>query len=262
MIKISHEVPACLLEESLNFNDYDYALPHLLESNEKYRNFFLKSKESGREIYLDNSLHELGYAMDNKTLLKWIEILEPSNFFVPDVWENKTQSTIKAREWSKINTPENTTKIAVVQAQSLNDAILCVRTYVDLGYKKIAFSYGANYYSDISSHPNKSISKALGRVQVLSEIQNCNILTPSHKIHLLGTACPVEFTLYKDIKGIESIDTSNPIMAAIENIKYSNVGIYDKPKANLNNFFDIPKEKIDMDLVTHNVNIFKSLIKY
>lgn len=262
MIKISHEVPACLLEESINFNDYDYALPHLLESNEKYRNFFLKSKELGREIYLDNSLHELGHAMDNKTLFKWIEKLEPSNFFVPDVWEDKTQSVIRAREWSKFELPENTTKVAVVQAKSLGEAILCVKTYVDLGYEKIAFSYGAEYYNEIFPHPNKSIGKALGRVEALSEIQKCQILNSSHRIHLLGTACPIEFALYKDIKGIESIDTSNPIMAAIENVSYNNVGIYNKPKANLNNFFDIDKEKINLDLLTHNVNTFKSLIKY
>ena len=261
MIKISHEVPLCLLEESLSFNDYDYALPHLLESNEEYRNFFLESKKNGREIYLDNSLHELGYAMDNKILLKWIEILEPSNFFIPDVWENKTQSIVRAREWSKFILPENVTKVAVVQAKSLGDAIQCAKIYSDLGYKKIAFSYGANYYNEVSSHPNKSIGKALGRVQTISEIQKLNILTPSHKIHLLGTASPFEFALYKDIKGIESIDTSNPVMAAIENISYNNVGTHDKPKANLNNYFDIDKEKINIDLLNHNVNIFKQLFK-
>lgn len=261
MIKVSHEVPLCLLEESLSFNDYDYALPHLLESNEEYRNFFLKSKENRREIYLDNSLHELGYAMNNKILLKWIEILEPSNFFVPDVWENKNQSIVKAREWSKFELSESVTKVAVVQAKSIGEAILCAKTYVDLGYKKIAFSYGANYYNEVFPHPNKSIGKALGRIHVLSEIQKLQILNPSHRIHLLGTASPFEFALYKDIKGIESIDTSNPIMAAIENISYNNVGTHNKPQANLNNYFDIDKEKINMSLLNHNVNIFKQLLK-
>ena len=43
-IKISHEVPLCLLEESLKFCDYQYALPHLLESNETYRLHFLRCK--------------------------------------------------------------------------------------------------------------------------------------------------------------------------------------------------------------------------
>ena len=58
MVKISHEVPKCLLEESLSFNMYDYCLPHLMEEDEEYRKFFMKSKDIGREIFLDNSLHE------------------------------------------------------------------------------------------------------------------------------------------------------------------------------------------------------------
>jgi len=29
-VKISHEVPFCLLEQSREFNDYDYLLPHLM----------------------------------------------------------------------------------------------------------------------------------------------------------------------------------------------------------------------------------------
>ncbi len=30
-VKISHEVPFCLLEKSREFNDYDYCLPHLMD---------------------------------------------------------------------------------------------------------------------------------------------------------------------------------------------------------------------------------------
>ena len=81
MIKISHETPKCLLSHSINFNDFQYALPHLLESDEEYRNHFLKCKQNNIEIYLDNSLHELGYSIDDDILFKWIKILEPSTFF-------------------------------------------------------------------------------------------------------------------------------------------------------------------------------------
>ena len=33
MVKVSHEVPMCLLEKSKEFNDYQYGLVHLLEVN-------------------------------------------------------------------------------------------------------------------------------------------------------------------------------------------------------------------------------------
>ena len=62
MIKVSHEVPRCLLEDSKNFNDYDYCLPHLLDEDDQYREFFYQAKEEGRYIIMDNSLHELGKA--------------------------------------------------------------------------------------------------------------------------------------------------------------------------------------------------------
>ena len=46
-MKISHEVPICLLEDSLDFNDYQYCLPHLLDKDEDYKNFFYKAKQEG-----------------------------------------------------------------------------------------------------------------------------------------------------------------------------------------------------------------------
>jgi hypothetical protein len=36
------------------------------------------------------------------------------------------------------------------------------------------------------------------------------------RIHLLGCSLPQEFLYYNDIKQIESIDTSNPVMAAFD----------------------------------------------
>ncbi len=114
MIKISHEVPICLLEHSLKFNSYDYCLPHLLDQNEEYRNFFYKSKAEGRYIIMDNSLHELGKAYDSSRLMHWINELQPNEFIVPDVWENRTKSVVNARQWANVELPENVTKVAVV----------------------------------------------------------------------------------------------------------------------------------------------------
>jgi hypothetical protein len=256
-IKISHETPFCLLEKSLEHNDYQYALPHLLESSEEYKNHFLKCKEKGIEIYLDNSLHELSYAMDDKTLLKWINILKPSNFFIPDVWEDKNKSVQNARSWASVSLPDGVTKVAVVQAKSIGEAIECTQTYFDLGYKKIAYSYGASYYNDVCPHPNKDLGKALGRLQVISTLYDMKLLLPTSRVHLLGTCVPQEFGWYKDIECIESIDTSNPVMAAVEGIMYDFHGLYSKPKVNMNQAQGMPIESIDMDLYHHNMDMFK-----
>jgi hypothetical protein len=261
MFKISHETPICLLEESKNFCDYQYALVHLLEKDENYRNHFLNCKQQGIEIYLDNSLHELGYAMDNATLLKWVNILEPSNFFIPDVWQNYNASIVNAKEWSKIQLPKGVTKVAVIQAEEKSKVGLCYQTYRDLGYEKIAFSYGADYYNTMSSYPNKNIGKALGRVELISRLYDCDIILNSHKVHLLGTACPFEFSLYKDMSFIESIDTSNPIMATIDGIRYNTLGMHSKPKSNMNDNVYMDLKDIDKELLYHNIESFKNLTK-
>ena len=147
-IKVSHEVPFCLLNYSREFNDYDYCLPHLLDQNEEYKAYFIQAKAEGRYIVMDNSLHELGTAYDNKCLMYWINVLEPNEFMVPDVWENKVASIVNARAWSKYELPEGVTKVAVVQAKSIEEAAECYTKYKILGYRKIAFSYGANYYQE------------------------------------------------------------------------------------------------------------------
>ena len=234
MIKISHETPRCLLEDSLRYNDFLYALPHLLEKDETYRNFFLKCKGDGREIYLDNSLHELSYVMDDDILLKWLNILQPSTFFVPDVWENQLDTIANAHRWIKYQDEfPNTTFTAVVQASSLREAGECYKTFKNIGYKKIAFSYGASYYNDLFLHPNKNIGKAFGRVNAISIMYHTGVIEDTDRIHLLGCTLPFEFSLYKDMPFIESCDSSNPVMAAIDGIYYSD-GMQDQKSTRLN----------------------------
>lgn len=259
MIRVSHEVPLCLLKDSKRFNDYQYALVHLLEENEEYRNHFIECKNEGIPIYLDNSLHELGTAIGGDTLLKWINILEPQHVFVPDVWEDKNATLVQAKVWAKITYPKNTTPIAVVQANNYNEALECYIILKDLGYKKIAFSYGASYYNRVSFHPNPYLGKALGRIQVISELYKNGIIQDTDQIHLLGCAVPQEFGWYQGFNFIKSIDTSNPVMAALEGVKYAEYGLYFKPKANMNNYLNVSKDSIDIETLAHNLVEFRKI---
>ena len=258
-MKISHEVPICLLEDSLDFNDYQYCLPHLLDQDEDYKNFFYKVKQQGVYTIMDNSLHELGHAYDRSRLLYWIDELKPNEFIIPDVWQNTTASIVNAREWSKVILPKEVTKVAVVQARNFLDAVLRYQTYKDLGYKKIAFSYGAEYYLDHSNHPNKNLAKALGRIEVVSRMYNMGLIQPSDRVHLLGCQVPQEFSWYKNAGFIETIDTSNPIMATLDGIQYGRNGLLDKPKANMNDHFYTTE--IDYNLLDWNLRMFRKLLK-
>tara|TARA_R110000751_G_scaffold1379_8_gene5202 strand:+ start:2021 stop:2812 length:792 start_codon:yes stop_codon:yes gene_type:complete len=258
-IKISHETPLCLLEDSKRFNDYDYCLPHLLDEEPGYLEYFLEAKRQGRYIIMDNSLHELGEAYTHERLIHWVNELKPNEFIVPDVWENCIESVQNAEIWNLYDFPENTEKVAVVQAKTLHEASQCVKAYKDLGYGKICFSYGASYYNDICTHPNKDLGKALGRLFVISTLLKTGELKQDDRVHLLGCAVPQEFGWYKDINCIESIDTSNPVMATLEDIKYSNQGLIKKPKANMNDYFYMLGSQVDYDLLEYNIDKFRKI---
>ena len=259
MMKVSHETPLCLLEDSKKFNDYDYCLPHLMDEEPAYLDYFLKAKAEGRYIIMDNSLHELGEAYNHERLLHWIEEIKPNEFIVPDVWCDRDASIGNAIKWSSIKLPQNVEKVVVVQANTIHEASTCYKTYKDLGYKKIAFSYGASYYNDVVPHPNKDLGKALGRLSVISALLKTKVITQSDRIHLLGCSVPQEFGWYRGFECIESIDTSNPVMATLENIRYLNVGLDKKPKANMNDFFYMGGDKIDYNLLDYNLSKFKQI---
>jgi hypothetical protein len=76
---------------------------------------------------------------------------------------------------------------------------------------------------------------------------------------LLGTASPIEFGMYKNMPFIESIDTSNPIMATIEGRVYSNMGLDSKPIANMNNYQTIPIGEISEVILEYNIKMFRQI---
>lgn len=120
-IKVFHEAPICVMEQVSKHTDGEYCLPHLMDQKENYKNYFLKAKEKGRYILLDNSLHELGKPYTEERLHYWLQTLQPNEFFIPDYWEDKTQSIVSARKWIQYqNQYPNITFIAVVQAKKPN----------------------------------------------------------------------------------------------------------------------------------------------
>jgi hypothetical protein len=255
-MKVSHEVPRCLLTTSPKFNTYDYCLPHLLDQDEEYRKYFYEAKSKGRYIVMDNSLHELGEAYDHKRLYYWVTELEPNEFMVPDVWMDCHQTAAQAKYWLQHAFPVKTKRIAVIQGKDKNEAYLCANLLAELGYEKLCVSYGATWYNDFFPHTNVDMGKALGRVRFVQGLLKLSNLK-NIKFHLLGCAVPQEFGWYDNHPRIESIDTSNPIMAALEGTKYNINGLNIKPKANMNNYFDINISDVNMDLIKFNTTKFK-----
>ena len=105
-MKISHESPLALLDQSRYYNDYDYALVHLFESEPTYLQFFKDSLAQGRKVILDNSIFELGTAFDTVKFLHWIRDLKPTEYIIPDVLEDALGTINNANIWKNIFLPE------------------------------------------------------------------------------------------------------------------------------------------------------------
>ena len=257
MPKTSHELPISMLSRSYDINDYEYCLPHLLDQNEIYKNHFYKAKKDGRYIIMDNSLHELGVAYDSDRLMYWINELKPNEFIVPDVWQDQTATLVNAKKWMSIKLPKEVTKVAVVQAQNYNEAFQCYNILKMQGYKKIAFSYGADWYAEEFPHPNPLVGKMMGRIMTISKMYKSNLIEKSDRVHLLGCALPQEFAYYDDFPFIESIDTSNPIIHGLEGIKYSTNGLFTKSSTKIDTIGLIPMTQETLYNINHNLTQFK-----
>lgn len=248
-MKISHEVPLCLLDESRSFNDYAYALVHLFEENKEYLQFYLDTIANNGEVILDNSVFELGEAFELSRYKFWIHELRPTYYIIPDVLGNKELTVKNIKEWD-YSLPGKS--IGVIHGKTVDEALSCFEEIYD-HVDKIGISFNCKYYGNILHEWME------GRQQLVEKLIGCQ-----KPVHLLGCALPQEFLYYKnepDFQFIESCDTSNPIVHAINNIRYQDHGLDSKVDTKLVEYLDYPKEKIDMELVRYNVEKFKSFVK-
>ena len=75
---------------------------------------------------------------------------------------------------------------------------------------------------------NITLTKAHGRYNFIKELSDDNTIKKSDSIHLLGCNVPQEFSWYKDMPFIKTIDTSNPVIHGLSGIKYNDWGLDEK----------------------------------
>jgi hypothetical protein len=264
MIKISHEVPLDLLNNSPTFNDYDYCLPTYFLKYEKYREYFLKAREKGRFIILDNGLFEGDTFTDNQLLLM-IEEIQPNIFVVPDAWNDYNFTLEKAVKWKENyynKIPKTTELMVVLQGKSyihLQD--LYDKCYYRYHYTHFGFNHSSVAYNNIYPHTNPHISKMMGRMEAFKTMIAENTLVKSNYHHFLGCELPQEFYLLdNDTKAwINSIDTSNPVVWGAKGVQYPDLGFLDKPKEKIDAFMEANLSDQYSDII-FNINKFKKFV--
>lgn len=252
-MKISHEVPLCLLEKSREFNDYDYALVHLFDQYPEYYEFYKESLRMGRVVYLDNSLFELGKSFDPDKFAYYVNELSKINadnlyYVVPDIWNEAQDSILSYQEFTHNYRSLPGHKIAVCQGYTDHQLRECFDFYKEAKADVIAVSFGSAAFGNCYTNTAESMNN---RIEFVKSLDLTNI-----KLHLLGCALPQEVKAYKDIN-IFSIDTSNPIMHGIFHQTYRDTGMNYKLATRVVDVMDIPYKDVDLNSILYNVEMFR-----
>lgn len=253
---ISHEVPIEMLEQSKSFNDYDYCLLHLIYEYPQYKEFYKNSK---RKVLLDNSLYELGDALSNDKLASGVLEINPTWYVIPDCLNNKDITIDRFERFVKDYSYLPGLRIGVVQGNTVEDFIECYK-FMSANADKIAIPFDSKAFEEFRPNENKLISWCKGRRDMIGYLCAEGIWNIDKPHHLLGCSLAKEFKtpLYRMIS-IESIDTSNPIVAAIENKEYHEDGLDDKPKTKLCDLINHKMSLEEIELVDHNVKAFRRI---
>lgn len=260
-MKISHEAPVSILNKVDEVTDYSYCLVHLLDENEKYKNHFLRAVSKGREVILDNSIFELGTAFDGDVYLKHIEEINPTWYIIPDVLEGAEQTVKNVHEWVKYKLPQKS--IGVVQGKNIEEIVWCyqeIEPFVD----KVAISFDYSYFinEELNGNlPTKYHHYMFGRDVLINQLLNVyEVINTDKPHHLLGCSLPQEFSLYRDYSWIDSVDTSNPVVAGINNIRYNGVrGLEDKPSVKLFTLINYEPNHSQLSSILYNIECFRSI---
>jgi hypothetical protein len=262
-----------MLEQSRTYNDYDYCLVHLLPEYEQYKDFFFESVKQGRHTLLDNSIFELGQAYDSEKFAQWVVDLNPTEYIVPDNLEDaeKTINSFKTFTQNFGNLPGK--KIGVVQGKTFDELKECYK-FMSEHADKIAISFDYSYYNDncngvefltnhlIGNTHNKWVNLAKGRIEFLLRLYREGLLV-NKPHHLLGCSVPWEFKVIRHIEPINSyidtIDTSNPIVAGILNNMYDeSFGLNEKWSFKLVDFINTNLTSAQQTVALQNVETFRT----
>ena len=268
MIKISHEFPKNYYLEGFTEDlvDYQYCLAHRFLSDAAYRNYFYKYKDLGGEVYLDNSLYELGEAFDRSMYMKIICTLKPDYYFLPDVF-NQTTSNIESQlSFFKNVGPVSyidSKPVAVCHGMTPKDIISSFRILNSAlpDYAMIAIPFGSHAWLNEEDDPkylrkskceNDSARMAANRGIFLNRYYKT---LKKRNIHLLGCKGLREIPFINCLESadfIRSIDTSLPVASALED---NEIKMDYKPKFLIDKNFDMPVK--NADLVRKNVEDFR-----
>lgn len=227
MAKFAPVAPVHLLEAFKIYGElgnYHLLLAHdILKHKEEYSRVFDTSINAifgstpDRTIILDNSVIELGTAVEIETILEAAEVTKPTVIVLPDIlgdsegtiqlghlalvdWTYKLDKVLGVGRW---------TYMVVPQGRTLSEFVWCAQQFKDnpnIGWWSVP----------------RHMTAKLGSRQEAAKL--LNILNPSKKIHLLGFSDNIlDDILTAHLPFVTGIDSAVPIRAASHSIPFEPV---------------------------------------
>lgn len=266
-MKIAHEAPLSLMPLIRELTDYDYALVHLFDdpkvnpsTRTRYRNFFEVSLEMGREVILDNSLFELKESFDERVFCDIIKDLKPTYYVIPDAWHDAEKTVKNLHYWMnnfQQDVPSECKSIGVIQGKTYQEFLWCYRRvspYVDM----VAITFSYPFYKEMSGMIDPNYQRMVGRQNLLNSLVKEDIFRPEQPIHLLGCSLPQEFALYSDrFPFIRSVDTSNPVLHGLMDVRYQNHGLDSKNEMLMADMIEAEASMEQKEIIIRNIFDFR-----
>ena len=265
--EIYHEMPLSMLKANFEpvFCSGHYALVHLYEQEPEYYQHSVNVLKLGRPFILDNSIFELEEAFNPNRFANWIERLAIDSgnkdfiYIIPDVLDNRT-ATIESAEAFLDGCKDLPGKpMAVVQGRTFVELSQCYNALALMGLERIGISFNCQAYNDAAGETKleqwMNGRKAFVRSTLAKRLSEPTKHPP---IHLLGCSLPQEMKFYQKERDIVSVDTSNPVVHGLLNIRYTDTGLKDKKSIKLIELFheDLPNYDT-LDNITFNVLKFR-----
>ena len=262
---ISHEAPKNIMNLVQEHTDYDYCLVHLMQESNEYRNFFFDAKKKKRKIILDCSLYELGHAYDINKYIAWINILDPSEYIVPDVFQSFEANIQSFEKFMSIHNPFKVTgkTIGVVQGRTYKEMKESYE-FMKENADKVAISFGYDFYLKETNEEYKPLAFCKGRIMLINRLIEDGIIDYNKPHHLLGCGLPVEFSYYQQNKlkysFIESIDTSHPVLNGYFGELYHEDKLGTKRPEKMVDIFEENVSEVQISNIISNIKYFRNNI--
>lgn len=279
-MKINSELPNCMLPFNNELNEYDFVLFHLYESNIQYREYYLSQRRlyPNRLMIFDNSAYEYyvkGETLDLHLYYEAICELCPDYYILPDVLMDMEKTVRGVNDFLhlyELGIALNTGKsqpLAVAQGITPDELLNCLDIYKGMGITNICIPFHNRFFYKMGQIVHKDIRQhfvdiygseltedhmyAMGRV--LFVYNNIKKISDFDYVHLLGSHCPFEKSMYSSV--INSMDTGYPVKCAIVGEKLGEEKC--KPNIIIDEFLDKELDQKMKDLIKLNVSIFRKL---